>query len=93
MTFTPDSKHLVYGSIVRTEPSSFGVFVDGRLAAQLDLNNSLMQNESSWQWADDGSLLVFGQDADGMKRLRIKPADDTSVATMVGSGATIAENR
>jgi len=93
VTFTPDSKHLVYGSIVRTEPSSFGVFVDGRQAAQLDLNNSLMQNESSWQWADDGSLLVFGQDADGMKRLRIKPADDTSVATMVGSGATIAENR
>ncbi|HMG84559.1 MAG TPA: hypothetical protein VK574_02380 [Terracidiphilus sp.] len=93
VTFTPDSKHLVYGSIMRTEPSSFGVFVDGRLAAQLDLNNSLMQNESSWQWADDGSLFVFGQDADGLKRLRIKPADDTSVATMVGSGATIAENR
>jgi hypothetical protein len=93
VTFTPDSKHLVYGSIVRTEPSSLGVFVDGRQAAQLDLNNSLMQNESSWQWADDGSLLVFGQDADGMKRLRIKPADDTSVATMVGSGAMVAENR
>jgi hypothetical protein len=89
LSFTPDSKHLTYGMIVRTEPASYGVFVDGRLAAQLDLNNSLNQNEAAWQFGDDGVLNVFGQDADGFKRLRITPADDTSIASMTGAATTI----
>jgi hypothetical protein len=89
LSFTPDSKHLVYGAIVRTEPAGYGIFVDGRLAAQCDLNIALMQNKASWQFGEDGVLNVFGQDNDGLKRFRITPADDTSIASMTGAATTI----
>jgi Tol biopolymer transport system component len=93
LSFSPDSKHLVYGNVFRSSPDTFGVFVDGRLAAQVDLTTSLNQNQSSWQWAPDGSLIVFGQDVDGLKRLRIHMPDDTSLATIAGAETTLAQKR
>jgi hypothetical protein len=92
VSFSPDSKHLVYGNIVRAQPDIYGVFIDGRLAAQVDLALAFNQNESAWQWAPDGSLIVFGQDADGLKRFHINLPEDTSLATMGGSSKTLAQN-
>ena len=85
LSFTSDSKHIVYQAIVRTDPPSYPVFVDGRVTnTPVGFNNMLLQDEASWHHGEDGSLMMFGQDQDGIKRFHVTPADDTSVATITG---------
>lgn len=92
LSFTADSKHIVYQSIVRTQEQTFPVFVDGRVTnSAVDFNPSLLQSSSTWHLNDDGSLTMFGQDQEGLKRFHITPADDTSVATITGGGGLMAK--
>jgi hypothetical protein len=38
----------------------------------------------------DGSLLVLAQDANNLKRISITPSSETSLATLGGTGTTVA---
>ena len=91
--FTPDSKHVIYASLLHggADPQ-YGVFVDGKLAVQFDMNGSLMSSESSFHFNEDGTLDVFGQDEKGLERFRITMPGDTSVATITGGASLLAKN-
>lgn len=51
----------------------------------------LLQDEASWHLNDHGSLDMFGQDQDGIKRFHVIPADDTTVATIIGGASLVAK--
>jgi hypothetical protein len=92
LSFTADSKHIVYQSIVRGDSTTYPVFVDGRITnTGVGSNSSLIRSSSSWRLGDDGSLTMFGQDQDGLKRFHVTPADDTGVATVTGGASMLAK--
>ena len=91
LTFTPNGKHLLWVSTVlddRGRPAAFVIYVDGRPARIIDLpsdaNLKLMtQTPGSWDMEPDGTLTVLAVEEDTIKRIRISPADDTSIETML----------
>jgi hypothetical protein len=92
LSFSADSKHIMYQAIVRTNPPSYPVFVDGRVTNTGVVSNSMvLQSASTWVLSGDGSLMMFGQDQDGIKRFHITPADDTSIATITGGASMLAK--
>jgi hypothetical protein len=92
--FTPDSKHffVTARTPVPNQPAGLQltVFVDGRPAAHFDgaLNNLLM-NPWAYEMGADGTFTFLVGDGNDLKRVRITPANDTSVDTMVAAAQAI----
>ncbi len=67
--------------------------VDGKPVAQTEAVATLGINNNAIKWFDflpDGTLLVLGQDENSLKRITITLSPETSLATMLGGGGTVA---
>jgi WD40 repeat protein len=92
LTFSPDNKHLVWFQAVPSK-NEFRVMVDGKPVAQTEPVATLGINNDVIKWFDflpDGTLLVLGQDENSLKRISITPPPESSFATMLGGGTTVA---
>jgi len=92
LTFSPDNKHLVWFQAVPSK-NEFRVMVDGKPVAQTEAVATLGINNDVIKWFDflpDGTLLVLGQDENSLKRISITPPPESSFATMLGGGTTVA---
>ncbi len=92
LTFSPDNKHLVWFQAVPSK-NEFRVMVDGKPVAQTEAVATLGINNNAIKWFDflpDGTLLVLGQDENSLKRITITLSPETSLATMLGGGGTVA---
>jgi WD40 repeat protein len=92
LTFSPDNKHLVWFQQVPSN-NEFRVMVDGKPVAQTEAVATLGINNDVIKWFDflpDGTLLVLGQDENSLKRISITPSPESSLATMLGGGTTVA---
>jgi hypothetical protein len=79
LKFTADGKHLVW--LVRSPPGHI-VFLDGEKVLELPQTLPL-ENEADiyWSFPEDGSIVFVAQDGDAMKRFKITPGTETSVAS------------
>jgi hypothetical protein len=81
-TFTPDSQHILW--LVRETGTEFRpryrLYVDGR--PEVVLEEGFEFEPWSWEMGKDGVLQVLATEGAVMKRYRITPGADTSVATM-----------
>ncbi len=86
LTFSGDSSHLMW---TKNKPQGeIRIFVDGQPVQDgFPMSTGGFQKET-WQIGPDGNLLVLLEDGDSLKRIRITPSPDTSLATVVGSGTT-----
>jgi WD40 repeat protein len=92
LTFSPDNKHLAWFQAVPSK-NEFRVMVDGKPVAQTEAVATLGINNDVIKWFDflpDGTLLVLGQDDNSLKRISITPPPESSFATMLGGGTTVA---
>jgi len=88
LTFSPDSKHLAW---FQTVPASmqFRILIDGKPVAQTEATSGGGINNDTIRWFEfqqDGTLRVLGQDDNSLKRITITLSDATSLATMLGGG-------
>ena len=92
--FTPDSRHFIVTARtpVQGQPSAqqLTVFVDGRPSARFEgAAGNLLTNPWAWEMGQDGTLTALFLDGNDLKRVRITPANDTSVDTMVAAAQAI----
>jgi hypothetical protein len=81
LTFTPDSKHLLWMGRSRRAPR-YVIYVDGEPVVEVDLTGYLAgQPEIWWSMGNDGVLTFIAQDGGSMKRFRITPGN-TSLETL-----------
>jgi len=88
LTFTPDSKHLIWArnQVVQGD-QGFRVFIDGKPVYEgLYATSSFSLVPGSWEMAPDGTLSFVTQDDDNLKRVRITPSPETSIETLLASG-------
>jgi hypothetical protein len=85
VTFTPDSQHVAWAvSGLRDNQGGYRIFVDGREV--LAYNSSAADNTAgAWEMGDDGTLTFLGADGSSLKRYRIPPPLDSSIATMLAA--------
>jgi len=92
-SFTPDGKHLVWGAEEATgnreKPAMLLVYADG-LPAVITDGSFFQRRPDIWTMDDKGVVTFLGADGDVAKRYRISAAPDTSVATLIANGTTMA---
>lgn len=92
-SFTPDGKHLVWGAEEATgnrqQPAMFVVYADGLPAVIAD-GTFFQRRPDIWSMDDNGVVTFLAADGDVVKRYRISAASDTSVASLVANGTTVA---
>ncbi len=79
LTFTPDGRHLIWAA---NSGSTQTVYVDGRPSVQVDNNIQLQAALGTWEMGADGTLTIVAQAGDAIKRFRITPGADTSIASI-----------
>ena len=84
--FTPDSQHLLWISPRRTETTddrdSSELFVDGQ-DTHIRFVGFYASVRGDWEMSADGTLSFIVRTGDAVKRYRVTPPADTSVATML----------
>lgn len=88
-SFTPDGQHLLWATPGPNagNAQTMIVYVDGREAVRA--NGQFFSNCGGvWSMDDKGVLTFFAAVGDAVKRYRIMPSADTSLATMVADVAT-----
>jgi len=89
LTFSPDSKHIFWIHQYGDRP--LRVFIDGKpLVDFFAAGNSFSSVPHWWDFGPDGSLSLLAQDDNSLKRITITLSDQTSLATMLGGGTTVA---
>ncbi len=89
--FTPDGKHFYWIADELSQPPAptTAVYVDGELAVRAN-GYFFQQLPGSVHMESDGALTFLAADGDVVKRYRIAPPGDTSVATLLERGAAVA---
>jgi dipeptidyl aminopeptidase/acylaminoacyl peptidase len=85
VTFTPDSQHVAWAVPgLKDNVGVYRVFVDGRevLASKI---SGADNTAGTWEMGSDGTLTFLGFDGDALKRFRIPPPGDSSIATMLAA--------
>jgi hypothetical protein len=85
LTFTPDSKHLIWArnQVVQGD-QGFRVFIDGKPVYEgLYATSSFSLVPGSWEMAPDGTLSFVTQDDNNLKRVSITPSPETSLETLL----------
>lgn len=83
--FTPDSQHLVWTERVK---ALHHIYVDGHDVAQLEKSVASVTFDvtaGNWAMGDDGVFNITGLSGDSVKRLRVTPSADMSVASMLAA--------
>lgn len=90
-TFTPDNQHFVWVADEQTpgSPPVTVVYVDGQPVVRAD-GYFFRALPGSFHMDDTGIVTFLAADGDVVKRYRITPAADTSVATLLEKGTTVA---
>lgn len=86
--FTPDSKHLVWSASVPgkgTPVPAMAVFVDGALA--LEAPGHVFDHAGAWEMTGEGVYQFVAIAGNAIKRYRITPPADTSIASMISDAA------
>jgi hypothetical protein len=79
LAFTPDSQHLVWVAVGKDET----LYVDG--VEVMHFNQSdLDKTPGAWGMGSDGVFQFLAAAGDSIKRYRVTPPADTSVATLLG---------
>lgn len=74
VTFTPDSKHLVWDARLATG-GRWAVFVDGEPVQEFERTPQMeLDADVDWAMGADGALTLVAQDAGSVKRWRIAPS-------------------
>lgn len=85
VTFTPDSQHLFW---MNMDPRWMNdVYVDGQMAVHAN-GSFFREMPVSFEVDAKGVATFLAQDGDVVKRYRITPPSDTSVATLLQTGTT-----
>ena len=88
MTFTPDSKHLLW--LMDGKPngqlSAVRLYLDGQFLAEEYYRGGNWFNTGGWDMQLDGSLLMLVQDNASLKRIRITPSPGASIETFLATG-------
>ncbi len=88
--FTPDSQHLVWiGSRHAETSTDFEnslLFVDGKPSIHF-MGGPLDMTAGNWEMSADGVLTFVARTGDAIKRFRVTPSPDTSIATMIANPA------
>jgi hypothetical protein len=92
-TFTPDSRHFLgFGQVgdASGRGTAVVIYVDGRMAAQVDVNvgndTFMRQTPGAWDMGADGVLTAIAAVGPNLVRFRITPQADTSIETLLASG-------
>jgi Tol biopolymer transport system component len=86
LTFSADSKHLFWSKII--PQGGMRIFADGKPVVEgFPTAASGSLTPSVWQAGPDNNLLVLLQGDQGLQRVSVTPAPDSSIAAMLG-GAT-----
>jgi hypothetical protein len=95
--FTPDSRHFIFAARAGEgfpQAQNLVVYVDGRPSVYLDGGAmGPLSNPNDWEMGADGTLTLVAVDHGDLKRIRITPAADTSVDTMLSDAQPIAGGR
>lgn len=86
--FTSDGQHF-YWTAIEMAPGTGAthiVYVDGHLAVRAG-GNFFNETPGVFDVDDEGVAAFLATDGDNVKRYRITPASDTSVATLIENGA------
>jgi hypothetical protein len=85
LTFTPDSKHLIWARNQTVQgDQGFRVFIDGKPVYEgLYATGSFSLVPGSWEMAPDGTLSFVTQDDNNLKRVSITPSPETSLETLL----------
>jgi len=84
LTFSQDSNHLFWNV---WSGARFRAYVDGKPVVQGVPTNPGGFDRVALQEAGSNGLLTLDQDGEGLKRISVTPAPDSSLATMFASGA------
>ena len=90
LEFTADSKHIVWAQAVPSHPT-MRIYVDGKAVAEPEIAISYTSREAWWDMLPDGSIAILGQDQNNLKRITITPSAETTLATLGGGGAMLAQ--
>jgi len=91
LCFSPDSKHVFWIHAYGNQP--YRVFVDGKpLVEFYSTGGNAASVPHWWDFGPDGSLSLLAQDDNSLKRITITLSEETSLATMLGSGSAVAAN-
>jgi hypothetical protein len=88
LVFSPDSKHLFWVHMYGNNPDR--LFIDGRPLMDFYTAGTLGSVPHWLDFAPDGALSFLAQDDNSLKRITITPSDQTSLATMLGGGVSVA---
>lgn len=86
--FTPDGKHFYWLAEELPHPTT-ALYVDGQLAVRAN-GYFFQQLPGSIDMASDGTVTFLAADGDTVKRYRVTPPADTSVATLLEKGTAVA---
>jgi hypothetical protein len=84
--FTPDGKHLYFAMVNVENGQRIGrVYLNGKPVATFgaDANGALEQMNEVWEIAPDGTMSMIFLAEEGIKRIKVTPAADTSLLSMV----------
>jgi hypothetical protein len=85
--FTPDSQHLIWiggrHSETTQDTETAVLFVDGKPSVHFAPFNAGLTN--NWEMSSDGVLTFVARSGDNVKRYRVTPGSDTSIATMLAN--------
>jgi len=91
LTFSPDSKHVFWIHQYGDRP--LRLFVDGKPLADFYAAGNSLSSVPRWlDFAPDGRLSFLEQDDNSLKRITITLSPETSLATMLGGGTTVASS-
>ncbi len=84
LAFSSDGNHLFWWSQDRAADGKAqgGLYVDGERVAVFDANNIGLRN-NLWELNDDGSLTLLGSAGEVIKRVRVTPSPERSVASIL----------
>jgi hypothetical protein len=87
VNFTPDSQHLTWIGTEkfpdRPQPY-YVVYSDGQAVVKLG-GDSFQQTSGSWQMGADGVLTFIAIDGSNVKRFRVTPSPDMTIAKMISN--------
>lgn len=85
LSFSPDSSHLFWIHSYGNQPDR--IFIDGKPLVDFYSAGSIPH---WWDFGPDGTLSFLAQDDNSLKRITITLSPDTSLATMLGGGTSVA---
>jgi hypothetical protein len=85
MIFTPDSQHFLWFSIDSVKGRQT-LYVDGQRSVNVP-NSNFDTMPEGWAMAADGVLTFLTLDEGNIKRYRVTPSSDTSIANLLGNAS------